>query len=154
MNNIYVNNDPLLSGGKFEQRLEQLRQMQDELERVRSMQAIGKQAKTPTWDEINRIMDGMTEQECEAVRTDEEFAQSEQRIMAILSREYMNMMRPIVEGTREGKEALENHLNLVKSIQKRIKQESARKFDEWREYTEKYANMTFKKYKEMKGAKK
>jgi hypothetical protein len=151
MNNIFVNNDPLLQQNEYAGRLEQLRQMQAELEQAKRQQVHGAPAATPIWDEISRQMEELTEAEESAIRQDREFIQSEQHIMAIVNQEYMRAMRPIVEGTKEGREALESHLALLKVIRKRAKQESARSLDEWKEYTEKYSHMTFKKYKEMKG---
>lgn len=150
MNNIFVS-DPLLSQqNDYGQRIEELRKMQEELER-RTMRQ--QPSQSPVWDEINRVMSDMSDREYEYLREDEEFKQSEQRIAFILNEEYMKVMRPIVEGTQEGKEALENHLKLVRSIRKKAVKESDKEMGLFKEYMEKYPHMTYKEFKEMKGEK-
>jgi hypothetical protein len=150
MNNIFVS-DPLLSQqNDYGQRIEELRKMQEELER-RTMKQ--QPSQSPVWDEINRVMSDMSDREYEYLREDEEFKQSEQRIASILNEEYMKVMRPIVEGTQEGKEALENHLKLVRSIRKKAVKESDKEMGLFKEYMEKYPHMTYKEFKEMKGEK-
>lgn len=124
--------------------------MQEELER-RTMKQ--QPSQSPVWDEINRVMSDMSDREYEYLREDEEFKQSEQRIASILNEEYMKVMRPIVEGTQEGKEALENHLKLVRSIRKKAVKESDKEMGLFKEYMEKYPHMTYKEFKEMKGEK-
>ena len=49
--------------------------------------------------------------------------------MNILNREYMKMMRPVVENTKDGKEALQNHLSLIKKLKKAITDESAKNIE-------------------------
>jgi hypothetical protein len=150
MNNIFVS-DPLLSQqNDYGQRIEELRKMQEELER-RTMKQ--QPSQSPVWDEINRVMSDMSDREYEYLREDEGFKQSEQRIASILNEEYMKVMRPIVEGTQEGKEALENHLKLVRSIRKKAVKESDKEMGLFKEYMEKYPHMTYKEFKAMKGEK-
>lgn len=151
MNNIFVNNDPLLTQNEYSQRMEQLRQMQDELERSRRQMTAPARTATPLWDEITREMDGMEEQEVEYMKADEDFVQSERHIMGIMQSEYLKMMRPLVEGTKEGHDALEAHLQIVKGARRRARREANKDMEQWKEYTEKYSNMTYQQYKEMKG---
>jgi hypothetical protein len=96
-------------------------------------------------------MDGMEEQEVEYMKADEDFMQSERHIMEIMQSEYLKMMRPLVEGTKEGHDALEAHLQIVKGARRRARREANKDMEQWKEYTEKYSHMTYQQYKEMKG---
>lgn len=68
----------------------------------------------------------------------------------------MRMMRPLVEGTRDGKEALEKHLTLLKRLVKSAKDDAERKSAMMSDYMENHADMTFNDYIKMmkKGGKK
>ena len=59
-------------------------------------------------------------------------------------------MRPVVEGTADGKEALENHLRLLKSLKKEASRAVERNMELFNEYTEKYADMTYADFLKMK----
>ena len=95
-----------------------LQAMQQQLEQKRIEMAQAKnsiegstRSTTPVWDEIDRIVSEMTESELSFMTSSEEFRASNQRVMEILQREQIRMMRPIVERSKEGKEALESHLS-------------------------------------------
>jgi len=59
-------------------------------------------------------------------------------------------MRPRVENTKDGKDALEKHLTLVKRLKKSAADEVNKKYSMLDEYMEKYSDMSFKDYMEMK----
>ena len=59
-------------------------------------------------------------------------------------------MRPIVEGTKDGKEALESHLNLVKRLKKDAANENNKTMDLFKEYTENYPDMSYSEFLKMK----
>ena len=70
--------------------------------------------------------------------------------MAILQEKYLAMMKPIVENSKEGKEALENHLMLVKKLKKTASKEVDNEINEFKEYKEKYADISYAEYLKMK----
>lgn len=92
----------------------------------------------------------MSDSEIDFVNTNDEFAKSNQMVMAILQREQLRLMRPLVEGTKDGKEALENHLALVKKLKKEAANESDKTMNLFKEYTEKYSDMTYTDFLKMK----
>lgn len=113
------------------------------------------QSKTPVWDEIDGLMAGLSEKEIEYISNIEDFQQSNNKVMGILNREYLRVMRPVVEGTKDGKEALEAHLNLVKRLKKNAADEVNKKYALLDEYMEKGGDMTFNEFvKHKKKAKK
>ena len=172
MNNIFLGNgtsDPLLSGASgYNQlnienelaRMSQIQQMLEqkkvEMENARSqMSASGNvQSKTPIWDEIDIIVGEMSDRDLEFLNESSEFNESNSHVMAILQRESLRMLRPIVENTKDGREALEKHLAIVKKLKKEAANESDRTLDLFKEYTEKYPDKTYSDFLKMKRGKK
>lgn len=152
--------DPLLADSPvtpvdYEQRIAELQQMLQRLEaqkQQQTQQAVnGKpQSQSPIWDEIERITADFSDREFDIVNRDEDFQASQNAIMAILQREQMRMMRPIVEGTKDGKEALENHLSLIRQLKKKAAKEADRNMELFSEYTQNYPDMTFSEFMKMK----
>lgn len=105
---------------------------------------------TPVWDEIDRITQGLTSGEFRCLSENAEFQESNGTVTALLQREYMRMMRPLVEGTRDGKEALEKHLTLLKRLVKSAKDDAERKSAMMSDYMENHADMTFNDYMKMR----
>ena len=103
-----------------------------------------------TKDEIDKIVGEMSDSEIEFVNSNTDFAKSNQTVMAILQREQLRMMRPLVENTKDGKEALENHLALVKRLKKEAANESDKAMNMFKEYTEKYSDMPYSEFLKMK----
>lgn len=163
-NNIFLGGspDPLLGGQGYQvpnidDKMSQLKEAYDQLaiQRQGVMQQQNgarqpQQTQSPTWDEIDKITSEMTDREFEIMSDNDEFKQSQQRIMEILQREQMRIMRPIVEGCKDGKDALENHFTLVKRLKKSAAEEANRNLELFNEYTEKYPDMPYAEFLKMK----
>lgn len=108
------------------------------------------QSKTPTWDEIDKIMDGLTDSQKNYLNNDRDFAESYQEVANILQREELRIIRPLVEQTKDGKEALEKHLALIKKLKKNAMQAEEEKTALWNEYMTNYSDITFKEFITMK----
>lgn len=164
MANIFVN-DPLLGGVNhptdYEQQLNEITRMQQQLEAQRRqmeqasqrMQEQPAQSRTPLWDEIERLTAEMTDSEFQSISSTDEFQESQNAVMAVLNREHMRIMRPIVEQTKEGREALESHLALIRSKRKQAAKDAERNMALFNEYTEKYSDMTFTEFLKLKSKK-
>ena len=63
-------------------------------------------------------------------------------------------LRPIIEGSQQGKDALERHLTLVKRLKKSAEDEVNKELEDFKEYTEKYSDMPYADYQKMKRSKK
>lgn len=163
MNNIFLGSDPLLGQtptyqrGNVEDELARIAAMQQQLDQKKLEIENAKlnfnqpqQSKTPVWDEIDKIVGDMSDNEIEYLNSNEEYARSNQAVMSILQREQLRMMRPVVEGTKDGKEALENHLALVKRLKKEAANESDKAMNLFKEYTEKYSDMPYSEFLKMK----
>ena len=155
MNNLY-GNDPLL--GLKQPSLPELEKAQEEaLQRLQQMKQASRQqvqTQSPTWDEIDNIMGGLSDRELGYIANNQEFQESNSVVMGILQREYLRIMRPIVEGTKDGKDALEKHLTLVKRLKKSAADETNKKYSLMDEYMENYSDMSFNDFLKIKKGKK
>ena len=163
-NNIFLRGsaDPLLGPQGYQipnidDKLEQLKTAYEQLSIqkqnvVQQQQTAGRpqQSQSPVWDEVDKITAEMTDREFEIMSENEEFKQSQQRIMEVLQREQMRIMRPIVENCKDGKDALENHFTLVKRLKKSAAEEANRNLELFNEYTEKYPDMPYAEFLKMK----
>lgn len=109
---------------------------------------------TPVWDEIDSITSSLTDKEFDYLQNNQEFQESSMDIQQILQREYMRIMRPVVEQTKDGKDALDRHLTLLKRIQKTAKEEANKKEALMNEYIMQYSHLTWQEFIDMKNGKK
>lgn len=144
--------DPLLQGREYTiPELEKEQEaMQQKIAQLRQRGYAAQQPQAPTWDEIDRITSSLSDREFNYLRGNQEFQESSAEIQGILQREYMRVMRPVVEGTKDGKDALEKHLTLLKRLVKSVKDEADRKDALMDEYITEYSDMSWKEFLEMK----
>lgn len=154
--------DPLLGTRDFSTQMSTIEQMQAELEQKKAaiMQARQQmeqqqnqqapQSRTPIWDEIDSICSGMSEKEFSIVSGNEEFKESQDHIAAIIQQAQLEMLRPIIENSQQGRDALDRHLTLVKRLKKTASKEVDDELSDFKEYREKYAHMTYEDYSKMK----
>lgn len=151
-----MNNDQLLYG-KQEFSIPQLEEEQKRIaERLEGLKRGRQQMeppRCPVWDEIDSIVAGMSDQELHMINGNDEFQESSAVIQDILQREYLRIMRPIVENTKDGKDALEKHLTLIKRLRKSARDEVNRKYSIMDEYLERYSDMPFNEFMKMKRGK-
>ena len=163
-NFFFTGGDPLLghSTNYVEAQIQEFDRMQAAIEErkkamIQAKDQLNQQpmkSHTPVWDEIENVISGMTDKEFELVTGNEEFVESQNIIMSILQAKYMQMMRPMVEGSREGKDALDKHLTLVKRLRKAAASEVDKEINDFQEYKEKYSDMPYTEYQKMKRSKK
>lgn len=133
-------------GQMVEERKQALMQMQSQVEQPQQPQ----QSRTPVWDEIDSITQGLSDKEFELISNNSEFIESQNAVMQILQTKYMQMMRPVVEGSQEGKDILDRHLTLLKRLRKSASSEVDKEINDFQEYKEKYADMPYSEYLKMK----
>lgn len=161
--NVFLggNTDPLLGGSNYtspsdyDAKIAELQAVQQRLEQQK--QQINYPQKTnnsPIWDEIEKITAELSDREFEIINNNEEYQASQLAIAGIVQREQMKIVKPIIEASSDGKEALSKHLSLIKKLQKEARQETNRSMELFTEYTEKYSDMTYADFLKMKKSKK
>lgn len=154
--------DPLLFTQPYASQPDPMAQLEEEKrkleEKMSQLRQNGPQQQmrpqAPVWDEIDTIVSGLSDQELQFLNSNQEFQESSANVQAILQREYLRIMRPVVESTKDGKQALENHLTLIKRLRNYARDEVNKKYSLFDEYMEKYSDMSFAEFMEMKKGKK
>lgn len=160
-NNFFIGGqDPLMNGKDYNIQIQELDKIANNIAQRKAVleQMKGQveqsqqpaQSQTPVWDEIDTIVNTMSNKEFELVTNNDEFLESQNAVLAVLQAQYMRIMRPIVEQSKEGKDALENHLSLVKRLKKTASKEVDNEINEFKEYKEKYSDMPYAEYLKMK----
>lgn len=164
--NIFLNNgaDPLLgSGTNYDTRMQELERTMQMLEQqkqnlIRMQESNRTQqtsvSQTPIWDEIDTLTARMTEKEFAVMASNDEFQESAKAINELVQATQLAQLRPVIEQTQQGKDALEKHLTLIKRLKKSAEAEVSKELEDFKEYTEKYSDMPYAEYQKMKNSKK
>ena len=135
--------------------LEQRKKQLAELAERAQAEGEGKVAsQTPIWDEIDVITANMTESEFAELQNTEEYKKSSNELMKFVGALQLKAIKPIVEKTPEGRKILENHLATIKVLKNTASKKVEEELSTFKEYTEKYSNMTYEEYLKTKAKKK
>lgn len=102
--------------------------------------------RTPVWDEIDKLTDALTDGQRAFLNANEEWRESSERVAQILNREYLRIMRPVVEQTKDGRDALDRHLTLLKRLKKTAMQEEEERTAMMNDYMANHSDMTWADY--------
>ena len=109
---------------------------------------------TPIWDEIDSITANMSSAEFQSMEADENYKASLEALMAYVGAVQLQMIRPKIEQSEEGKKLLEQHLTNVKFLRKAALAEVDKKMSDFEDYTKNYSHMSWDEYLKTKGGKK
>lgn len=157
--------DPLLgSGPDYSAHLAELEQAQQAIEQQR--QSLLKLAQTtqnpeatptsptPIWDQIDTLTDNMTAAEFQAMQDDPSYQKSLGELMEYVAAIQLQLIRPRIEASPEGKKLLEQHLTTVKFLRKAAADNVDKRLADFEEYTKNYSHMSWEEYLKTKGGKK
>lgn len=159
--NIFINNDPTLSPRDFSTPMDEIERMErDAAERMQRIQQFKSQVQmqqhqpqksaTPVWDEIDKLMQSMTDKEFDIVTNNDEWVESNNQILALIQQAQLQMLRPIIEQSKEGKDALDNHLTITKRIKKSASKVVDDELSDFQEYKSRYSHLPYEEYLKMK----
>ena len=118
-----------------------------------NMQA--QQSATPLWDEIDKIEDNLTGAQRQYLMNNQDYVDSLQYVTKLIQDEELRIIRPRIEGTQQGQEALKRHLSLMQRLKKEASQKEEQKNAIRDEYFENYADkMNYAEFIAMKQGKK
>ena len=115
-------------------------------------QQVAKSA-TPIWDEIDTITANMSKAEFQKMSEDENYKSSLNALMEYVGSIQLQMIRPRIEQSDEGKKLLEQHLTNVKFLRKPASADVDRKLSDFEDYTKNYSHMSWDEYQKTKGGK-
>ena len=156
-NNIFINSDPILGTRDFSSSPEITAMEQEIAERMNRIQQLKAHAqqpqasRTPVWDEIDAITDNMSQAEFKAMEADENYQKSLEALMNYVAAVQLQLIRPRIEGSPEGKKLLEQHLTNVKFLRKAALDDVNKKMADFEDYTKNYSHMSWEEYLKTKG---
>lgn len=152
--------DPLLGTPDFTAHLRELEAKQKMLEEHKKQSAQmfsqmdaapAQVSQTPIWDEVDTITGNMSESEFAEMQSNPDYQASLKELMTYVGAMQLQAIRPVVEQSKEGKAILEQHLATVKVIRKSASAKVDKQLTLFKEYTEKYSNMTYDEFLKTKG---
>jgi hypothetical protein len=109
---------------------------------------------TPIWDEIDTITANMSKAEFQKMSEDENYQSSLNALMEYVGSIQLQMIRPRIEQSEEGRKLLEQHLTNVKFLRKAASADVDKKLSDFEDYTKNYSHMSWDEYVKTKGGKK
>ncbi len=150
--------DPLLSAGRSLERLTQeneaYTQKLQELKQVPGITSPQRvSTSTPIWDEIDRIVSSLNDQERAVLNNNKEYYDNSMAIQEMVNSEVLLLVKGRIEGSVEGKAILEQQLSFVRRTSKIAKEETARRDALFREYVTEHGDMTWQEFIDWKNGK-
>lgn len=144
-------NSPLLDMGTSQQQPQmmdaELQKMYEAIQQKRA--SINMQAQvssTPLFDEIDKIEDSFTDTQKQFLIQKQEYVESLQYVSKLVQDEELRIIRPRIEQTEQGKEALKHHLSIVTKLKKEMAKEEEQKRALLDDYLTNYPDMAYKDY--------
>ena len=149
-------NDPLLSTGRSMDQLtkenEMYQQKLQALQQLPKSQSV-QRTETPIWDEIDRIVSSLNEQERSILNNNKEYYDNSMAIQEMVNAELILLVKGRIESSAEGKAVLEQQLSFVRRTSKTAKEETARRDALFREYVTEHSDMTWQEFIDWKNGK-
>lgn len=134
---INIGGDPLLNTQGFNIE-EQLRQLELRKQSLESMKQLNPQA-MPTsviWDTIDSEVKVLTPEQLQKLFENEDYVRTYSRIQELVNTEILNLVKPRIESTTEGKQLLQEQLNLVRKMKPKIVEDTNREVELFRRFRE------------------
>lgn len=147
---INIGGDPLLNTQGFNIE-EQLRQLEARKHALESMKQLNPQA-MPTsfiWNEIDTEVKVLTPEQLQKLFENTEYVQTYTRIQELVNAEILNLVKPRIESTPEGKQLLQEQLNLVRKMKPKIVEDTNRDmelFKRFREFSKTNPDVTYEEF--------
>lgn len=137
INQITIGGDPLLNSQGFNIE-EQLRQLELRKQSLESMKQLNPQAMTQSliWDSIDSEVKVLSPEQLNKLFENEEYMRIYNRIQELVSLEILNIVKPRIENTSEGKQLLQEQLNIVKKMKPKIIEDTNREVELFRRFRE------------------
>lgn len=135
---INIGGDPLLGtqGFNIEEQLRQLDLHRQSLESLKQLnpQAIPNQPLI--WNEIDSEVKVLSNEQLQKLFENEDYVRIYTRIQELVNNEILNLVKPRIEGTPEGKQLLQEQLNIVRKMKPKIVEDSNREVELFRRFRE------------------
>lgn len=105
---------------------------------------------TPLWDEIDKIEDSLSSVQKEHLMQNAEYVDSLQYVTKLVQDEELRIIRPRIESSKMGQEALQRHLTLMRRLKKEVAQAEEQRSAMLDDYMRNHSDLTWNEYVAMK----
>lgn len=137
INQITIGGDPLLNNQGFNIE-EQLRQLELRKQSLESMKQLNTQAVSQPliWDNIDSEVKVLSQEQLNKLFENEDYVRIYNRLQELVNTEILNIVKPRIENTPEGKQLLQEQLKLVKKMKPKIVEDTNREVELFRRFRE------------------
>ena len=145
MNNIFL-------GGtnSYDDEMNRMKQLNEELARRKS-ELSSHTERQSEWDKIDSLADSMTDAEKQMMSECKEFVESDNRLSAMMQSAYMSLVKPIIEQSEEGREALRKHYNIMKESLTKVRKKRDEDMDALRRWATEHPDKSFNEFRMTEG---
>lgn len=129
----------------------ELQKMYEAIQQKRaSINMQAQQSSTPLWDEIDKIEDNLTGAQRQYLMQNQEYVDSLQYVSKLVQDEELRIIRPRIESTQQGQEALKKHLSLMQRLRKEVAQAEEQKSAMLNDYMTNHSDNILSWFKEQR----
>ena len=148
---INIGGDPLLNSPNSLNIEEQLRQLEMRKQTLESMKQLTPQTMpvATIWNEIDAEVKVLTSEQLQKLFENEDYVRIYTRIQDLVNNEILNLVKPRIENTSEGKQLLQEQLSLVKKMKPKIVEDTNRDmelFRRFREFSKTNPDVTYEEF--------
>lgn len=150
INQITIGGDPLLGTPSYNIE-EQLRQLELRRQSLEAMKQLNPQAiqQSVLWDSIDSEIKVLSQDQLSRLFENQEYITTYTRIQELVNAEIINLVKARIENTTEGKQLLQEQLNIIRKMKPTIIEETNREvelFKRFREYSKNNPNITYEEF--------
>jgi hypothetical protein len=148
---INIGGDPLLNSPNSLNIEEQLRQLEMRKQTLESMKQLTPQTMpvATIWNEIDAEVKVLTSEQLQKLFENEDYVRIYTRIQDLVNNEILNLVKPRIENTSEGKQLLQEQFSLVKKMKPKIVEDTNRDmelFRRFREFSKTNPDITYEEF--------
>lgn len=123
-----------------------IRQIEELKRKKHSINMQAQVSSTPLFDEIDKIEDSFTDAQKQYLAQSQEYVESYNYVSKLVQDEELRIIRPRIEATEQGKEALKHHLAIVQKLKKAMVAETEQQNALMADFIKNYPGKTWEEY--------
>jgi hypothetical protein len=135
---INIGGDPLLTtqGYNIEEQLRQLELRRQSLESLKQLNPQAMPNSSIIWNEIDSEVKVLSNEQLQKLFENEDYVRIYSRIQELVNTEILNLVKPRIESSPEGKQLLQEQLSIVRRMKPKIVEDSNREVELFRRFRE------------------
>ena len=135
---INIGGDPLLTtqGYNIEEQLRQLELRRQSLESLKQLNPQAMPNSSIIWNQIDEEVKVLSNEQLQKLFENDNYVRIYTRIQELVNTEILNLVKPRIESSPEGKQLLQEQLSIVRKMKPKIVEDSNREVELFRRFRE------------------